>query len=71
MEAHAEGMPQPPGPVPYFQDRSPMARLPVATMAYQGPAPRFNPVSVGPTFTQPRPTVSPPHETPKIGRAHV
>ena len=64
MEAHAEGMPHPPGPVPYFQDRSPMARPPVTTMAYQGPAPRFNPVSVGPTFTPTRPTVSPPHEAP-------
>ena len=63
-EAHPQGMPHPPGPVPYFQDRPPMARPPVATMAYQGPALRFNPVSVGPTFTQTCPTVSPPHEAP-------
>ena len=41
-----------------------MARPPVTTMAYQGPAPRFNPVSVGPTFMPIRPTVSPPHEIP-------
>ena len=27
-------------------------------------APRFNPVSIGPTFMQTRPTVSPPHEIP-------
>ena len=69
MVANVERMPQPPRLVPYFQDRPPMARPPTTTMAYQGPTPRFNPVSVGPTFTQMHPTVSPPHE--KIGRAHV
>ena len=50
LEAHVERMPQPPGPVPYFQDRPLMARPPITTMAYQGLAPKFNPVSVGPTF---------------------
>ena len=61
MEANVERMPQPPRPVPYFQDRLPVARPPITTMAYQGPTPRFNTVSVGPTFTQTHPTVSPPH----------
>ena len=64
MEANIERMPQPLRPVPYFQDRPPMARLPIMTMAYQGLTPRFNPVSVGPTFTQTCPTVSPLHEIP-------
>ena len=51
MEANVERMPQPLGPVSYFQDRPLMARPPIMTMAFQGPAPRFNPVSVGPIFT--------------------
>ena len=38
MEANVERVPQPLGPVPYFQDRPPMARPPTTTMAYQGRA---------------------------------
>ena len=64
MEANVERMPQPSGLVPYFLDRPPMARPPITTMAFQGPTHRFNRVSVGPTFTQTRPMVSPPHEIP-------
>ena len=63
-EAYPQGMPHPLRPVPNVQDRPPMARPPVTNMAYPGPAPRFNPVSIGPTFTQTRPIVSPTHETP-------
>ena len=61
-EANVERMPQPSGPVTYFQDRPRMSRPPITTMAFQGPTPRFTLVSVGPTLTQTRPTVSPPHE---------
>ena len=64
MEAQAERMPHPPGPVPYVQDRPPMARPTITNMAYPRPTPRFSPVSIGPTYTQTRPTVSPPHELP-------
>ena len=64
MEAQAERMPHPPGPVPYVQDRPPMARPTITNMAYPRPTPRFSPVSVGPMYTQSRPTVSPPYETP-------
>ena len=64
MEANAQRVPQAQRPVQHFQDRPLMARPPITTMAYQGPTPRFNPVSIGPTFTQTRPMVNPPHETP-------
>ena len=63
-KAHPQEMPHPPRPVPYFQDRPPMARPPITTMAYQGPTPRFTPVSIGPTVTQTRPTVNLLPETP-------
>ena len=64
MEANVERMPQPPRHVSYFQDRPQMARPPITTMAYQGPTPRFNPVSIGPTFTQSHPTVNPSQDAP-------
>lgn len=64
MEANVQRVPQPPRPMPYFQERPQMARPPITTMAYQGPTPRFSPVSIGPTYTQSHPTVNPPHETP-------
>ena len=63
---HAQRMPLPPRSVHQFQDRPLMVRPPVTTMTYQGPTPRFNPVLVGPTFTQTRLTVSPLHEIPSI-----
>ena len=63
MEANVKRMPQPPRPIQHFQDRPQMARPPITTMAYQGPTPRFNPVSIGPTFTQSHPMMNPLHET--------
>ena len=56
-------MPQSPRSLPHLQGRPQIARPPITTVAYQGPTPWFNPVSIGPTFTQPHP-VNPPQDAP-------